>query len=67
MLKSLIVAAAAAGAFTVGATQASASTNACYIECQYRCHVAHPGGGAAWENCYVTCAQTQCWATSSGA
>ncbi len=32
----------------------------CYLECQYRCYYAHPGGGPAWTQCYVTCGQTNC-------
>ncbi|MFN3352108.1 MAG: hypothetical protein ACK4Z5_00755 [Brevundimonas sp.] len=67
MIRSLMVVAAAAAAFALGAGQASAaSTNACYIECQYRCHLAHPGGGAAWESCYVACARTKCGAVAPG-
>ena len=49
-------------------TAASASTapiqrnNLCYIECQYRCYAAHPGGGPAWEACYLACARDVCGA-----
>ena len=32
----------------------------CYMECQYRCYAQHPGGGPAWTQCYVACAQTMC-------
>ncbi|HYC75139.1 hypothetical protein [Brevundimonas sp.] len=32
----------------------------CYQQCQYRCFAAHPGGGPAWTQCYVTCAETNC-------
>lgn len=32
----------------------------CYTQCQYQCYVAYPGGGPAWEACYLACARTQC-------
>jgi len=32
----------------------------CYMECQYRCFAQHPGGGPAWTECYLACAQANC-------
>ena len=34
--------------------------NFCYMECQYRCYIAHPGGGPAWQDCYLQCARDRC-------
>ncbi|HWQ86859.1 hypothetical protein [Brevundimonas sp.] len=32
----------------------------CYTECQYRCYAVYPGGGAAWQQCYLACARDKC-------
>jgi hypothetical protein len=32
----------------------------CYLECQYRCYILHPGGGPVWEQCYLQCAADRC-------
>lgn len=32
----------------------------CYLQCQYQCYATNPGGGPAWEACYLACAATQC-------
>lgn len=60
------VAALATGMFLASASTAQApytSTqrdNYCYTECQYRCYAIHPGGGSAWEQCYLACARERC-------
>ena len=32
----------------------------CYLECQYRCFYAHPGGGPDWTACDIACGQANC-------
>jgi hypothetical protein len=33
----------------------------CYKICQYQCFYEHPGGGPEWTQCYLACAETQCY------
>ena len=59
----LLLAACVALGFVGAATATAADqrrNNFCYTQCQYQCYVAHPGGGPAWETCYLACARTQC-------
>ncbi|KQW86702.1 hypothetical protein [Brevundimonas sp. Root1279] len=45
------------------ASQAPVQRNSlCYLECQYRCYATNPGGGAAWQACYLQCARDRCGA-----
>jgi len=56
-----VLAAAMASATAAQAPDGPAGRNQfCYMECQYRCFAQHPGGGAAWTQCYVACARTMC-------
>lgn len=62
MRRLVMAAAASAWAFSMGGAQAQQAASPCYWECQYRCYVAHPGGGAAWQACYLACARDYCGA-----
>lgn len=56
-----VMAAALATATAAQTPEATTSrTTLCYLECQYRCYAAHPGGGPAWTQCYITCGRTNC-------
>ena len=56
-----VIAAAMATATAAQAPDGPVQSNDfCYLECQYRCYVEHPGGGPAWTACYVACGQTMC-------
>ncbi|NJC41062.1 hypothetical protein GGQ87_001320 [Brevundimonas alba] len=56
-----VLAAAMATATAAQAPNAPVQRNdLCYIECQYRCYAQYPGGGPAWTQCYIACAQTKC-------
>ena len=56
-----VLAAAMATATTAQAPDGPGQRNDfCYMECQYRCFAQYPGGGPAWTQCYVTCAETMC-------
>lgn len=59
----ILLAATMAFGLAVGTTANSAEqrrNSFCYTQCQYQCYVAYPGGGPAWEACYLACARTQC-------
>jgi len=66
MRKLFSVAVLTAGLSLAAASSAQAPTGStqrndlCYLECQYRCYYAHPGGGPAWTQCYLTCAAEKC-------
>lgn len=62
MRRFVIAAAASCWALSLGGAQAAQRSNPCYWECQYRCYVAHPGGGPAWQECYLACARGVCGA-----
>lgn len=55
-----------AGALALAAVAPAASAAEpgpfCYTICQYECYLAFPGGGPAWEACYVACARDECQA-----
>ena len=63
MRKLISAAVLSAGLFLGTASAAQAPTNRsdlCYLQCQYQCYAIHPGGGPAWTQCYIACANTQC-------
>ena len=41
-------------------THAVQQSDICYMECQYRCYLTNPGGGPAWQQCYLQCARDRC-------
>ena len=59
-------AALTAGLFLAAASTAQTPTapvqrnDVCYMECQMRCYIIHPGGGPAWTQCYLQCAAERC-------
>ena len=63
MRKLISAAVISAGLFlgTASAAQAPTGRNdICYMQCQYKCYAQYPGGGPAWEQCYLACARAQC-------
>ena len=59
--RTLLALTLALGMAGAGAAGASDQRNSlCYLQCQYQCYATHPGGGAAWEACYLACMGTQC-------
>ena len=62
MHKLISAAVISAGLFlsTASAAQAPSRNDICYMQCQYQCYIAHPGGGPAWTQCYFACARAQC-------
>lgn len=64
MRKFISAAVVSAGLFLGTASAAQAPTGArsdiCYTLCQYQCYGQFPGGGPAWQQCYIACARAQC-------